>query len=90
MSLIAHRPLAKGALTSGDSKLLDALARKYGKTRVQIALNWIISQDITAIPKTMNAEHMIENIGALEWKMEKEDVESLRQTDGFIPYEKIK
>ncbi len=88
--LIAHRPLAKGLLVKGENRTLDAMAQKYGKTPAQIALNWIISQNITAIPKTMNAEHMIENRGALEWEMAKEDIELLKQTDGSMPYEKIK
>ena len=87
--VIAHRPLGKATLFREKIKMLDALAEKYDKTSAQVALNWIISQNVTAIPKAMKTEHMIENIGALGWKMEERDIELLKQTDGFIPYEKI-
>ena len=88
--LIAHRPLAKGILTQGEHKTMKMLSNKYGKTPAQIALNFILSQDITAIPKASNKKHLEENIGALGWKMEESDVELLRQLDGILPYEKIK
>jgi diketogulonate reductase-like aldo/keto reductase len=87
--LIAHRPLAKGALSHGENKLLDTLSRKYDKTPAQIALNFIVSQGMTAIPKASSKEHLKENIGALGWKVEEGDMILLRALDGSAPYEKI-
>lgn len=88
--VIAHRPFGKGSVFQETIPLLDALARKYGKTPAQIALNWLIAQDITAIPKASNREHIKENIGALGWKLSDDDRESLRKLNRFFPYEKIK
>ncbi len=90
IKIIAHRPLAKGMLTSGKSKILDRLSRKYNKTPAQIALNFIMSQDMTAIPKASNKEHIKENIGALGWKLSEEDITLLQTLDGSLPYEQIK
>lgn len=87
--VIAHRPLAKGLLTASKNELLEKISKKYDKTYSQIALNWIISQNITAIPKAGSPEHLKENVGALGWTMEKEDIELLRTLEGFMPYEKI-
>lgn len=90
MRLIAHRPLARGELARGENETLSTLSRKYGKTPAQIALNFILSQDITAIPKAGSREHMQENAGVLGWKLTKEDIEALRTVDGSVSYEAIK
>jgi diketogulonate reductase-like aldo/keto reductase len=74
MHIIAYRPLAKGNLTKTHSDTLTQLAQKYKKTANQIALNWLISQKITAIPKTMNLKHLEENAGAIGWKLSDEDI----------------
>ncbi|MEK6936813.1 MAG: aldo/keto reductase [Nanoarchaeota archaeon] len=76
--IIAYRPLAKGELFKKEIPILDELCRKYNKTRAQIALNWLISKDkVVTIPKSSNLEHIKENLGALGWRMEKEDLEKL-------------
>ncbi len=87
---IAHRPLAKGALAKGETNVLDTLSQKYNKTPAQMALNFIITQGMTAIPKASEREHLQENVGALGWRMETGDIELLRALDGSAPYEKIK
>ena len=87
--LIAHRPLAKGMLASGENKTLDALSRKYHKTPAQVALNFILSQDMTAIPKASDKKHLKENVGALGWKLEEGDIALLLKLDGVVPYQRI-
>lgn len=76
--IIAHRPFAKGSLIGNTNLQVAALARIHDKTENQIALNWIISQGITAIPKSSNHTHLKENAGALDWKLTNEDIETLR------------
>lgn len=76
--VIAYRPLAKGTLASSSSQIQDGLAKKYNKTPNQIALNWLISQGITAIPKSSDRGHLKENAGALGWQLDTKDVELLR------------
>ncbi len=75
---IAWRPLQKGILLQHEGNLVDELAAKYHKTPAQIAINWLISQDnVVTLSKTTKIEHLQENLGALDWKMEKEDIERL-------------
>ncbi len=77
--LTAWRPVQKGLLTSGVPEILDSMSKKYNKTPAQVAINWLISQDnVITIAKTSNVEHLKENLGALSWQMETEDVERLR------------
>jgi diketogulonate reductase-like aldo/keto reductase len=76
--LNAWRPLQKGLLP--ESPLLEEMAKKYNKTVAQIAINWLISQDnVVTISKTSNIEHLKDNLGAIGWTMDKEDIEKIRK-----------
>ena len=75
--LLAYYPLAHGRLAStrGD---VQELARKYGKTMVQMALNWLISKpNVLPIPRASTEEHVMENLGASGWSMSDDDRASL-------------
>jgi diketogulonate reductase-like aldo/keto reductase len=81
--LISYRPLGRGTLTNPGYKTLDELAERYQKSRAQIALNWLINQEkVITIPKSINPIHLLDNIGALGWKLSLDDELSL--TDSFI------
>jgi diketogulonate reductase-like aldo/keto reductase len=81
VTVVAYSPLARGALLADLKKpaerriqLLMELAEKYSKTPVQIALNWVIWHDqVIAIPKALQKQHLEENAGAAGWKLTKED-----------------
>lgn len=75
---IAYRPFARWELPTAHGDEITRLAQKYGKTPNQVILNWILSQGIVAIPKTLSSEHMRENAGALGWSLSAEDIASLQ------------
>ncbi len=78
--LEAYRPLEKGLLLNQPALVLEKIAKKYSKTPAQVAINWLISQDnVVTLSKTSTIEHLRENLGAIGWKMDKEDVEKLRK-----------
>jgi diketogulonate reductase-like aldo/keto reductase len=85
ITIIAYSPLARGQIAAGSNqqnrwRTIDRLVTKYGKTRNQIALNWLIAkQPVMAIPKSTNPLHLRENLGGQGWKMDKEDEEALNQ-----------
>ena len=59
------------------------MAEKYGKTPAQVALNWVISQEgVVAIPKSSNPLHILENAGAVGWRLSDEDMALL--ADSFV------
>ena len=75
--LVAWRPIQKGSFPT--SQLMDELTRKYNKTPMQIAINWLIAQpNVVTISKTSNREHLLENLGALDWTMDADDIERIR------------
>ena len=89
IALIAYYPLAKGngAKTyikehNGEmdifkERVVEDLVEKYNKTPGQVILNWHAVQGIIAIPGTSNPNRFKENLKALDFQMEDDDVEKL-------------
>lgn len=82
ITVIAYSPVARGELARGGRedkwRVIDSLGSKYGKTRTQIALNWLIAKEqVVAIPKAANLDHVKENAGAADWRMNSGDYELL-------------
>lgn len=76
---IAWRPVQYGILAKKGIKILDEVCEKYNKTPAQIAINWLISQpNVVTLSKMRNTEHIREDLGAIGWQMDKEDIEKLR------------
>ncbi len=74
VSLVAYRPLERGAILQTPNPVMDEIAEAYGKTRVQVALNWLIAQDsVFTIPKSTNPIHLMEFMGALGWRLTPEE-----------------
>ena len=86
ITIIAYSPLARGRIATGSGResrwsTIDKIATKYGKTRNQIALNWLITkQPVIAIPKSADLPHLKENVGSQGWKMDNEDYDLLNRT----------
>jgi diketogulonate reductase-like aldo/keto reductase len=84
--LNAWRPVQKGDVAGiGDLHSLPdptiaEMAEKYNKTAAQICINWLISQqNVITMAKTSNVDHLKENLGAVDWKMEESDIEYIRK-----------
>lgn len=81
--LVAYKPLGRGSLIGREHRVLGEMAEKYGKTPAQVALNWVISQEgVVAIPKSSNPLHILENAGAVGWRLGDEDMALL--ADSFV------
>ena len=75
VTLMAYTPLEKGSLAK--NRCLSEMGIKYGKTAAQIALNWLIwKENVVAIPKATNKDHIKENFGAMGWRLSEEDYEA--------------
>ncbi|AIQ46848.1 aldo/keto reductase [Paenibacillus sp. FSL R7-0273] len=61
-------------------ELLSALADKYAATLGQVALNWLIhfhGETVVAIPGASKVRHARENIGAMNFRLERQELEQL-------------
>lgn len=78
VTLMAYSPLERGAVLR--VKPVREIATKYGKTPVQIALNFLISRPrVVAIPKSESIDHVAEFRGSLGWRLRSEDIEALEK-----------
>jgi diketogulonate reductase-like aldo/keto reductase len=70
ISITAWRPVVKGDKTALDQPKLISLAEKYGKTPMQIALNWLVNKpQMLAIPKMSSEKHIRENVEAVNFSL---------------------
>lgn len=85
ITVIAYSPLARGGILAEGGKrrddrttLLDRVAVKCGKTRSQVALNWLTSHEsVIVIPKAGRVEHVRENCAASGWRLARGDFEQI-------------
>ncbi|MER8955036.1 aldo/keto reductase [Mesorhizobium sp. M0833] len=72
MPLMAYSPVDQGVLARNAR--LDAIAARHGATPAQIALAWVMAQEgVIAIPKASRAEHVRQNVAALDIELTSED-----------------
>lgn len=78
ITILAYSPLARGLqniLDCDPQAILAKIARATGRTRAQIALNWCLCQQgVVVIPKGNSIEHVVENCGASDWRLNPEQV----------------
>lgn len=75
----AYRPLAKGAFE--QDPVLIGIGKKYGKSPSQIALRWLIENNIAAIPKASSLQHMKDNISIFDFELDAQDRALIEQLD---------
>jgi diketogulonate reductase-like aldo/keto reductase len=84
--LTAYCPLARGRL-QGDPVLAD-IAQRIGKTFAQVALRWLVQQEVIApIPRSSNPERIAQNIDVFNFKLSDDDmgrIAALARPDGRI------
>ena len=74
VTVMAYWPLSRGKLVTDE--FLSKTGEKYGKTAAQVAINWLISHDnVIAIPKAVNPEHLEQNAEATNWQLSEVDIE---------------
>ena len=72
-------PLGRGGLL-GDSTIV-AIAAKHGKTPAQVVIRWHLDSGLIAIPKTVRPERLRENIGALGFRLDGDDMKRIEALD---------
>lgn len=68
-------PGAQGLLNT-----LDAVAKDYGKSQTQVAINWALCKGTVPIPGARTIEQAQENLGATGWSLRPDAVEELDRT----------
>lgn len=94
---IAYSPLDQGYIAQGNLRIqtLERIAQKYGKTRAQIVLNWLVSHpNVIAIAKAVKPEHIRQNATAADFEIDQADIQIIDRTFQCksidVPTQKIK
>lgn len=78
MVFTAYSPVGKGKVNEREK--LNRIARQIGATPAQVALSWLINQpNIITIPKSLNPEHLRQNMEALDLILDEGELVMLNQ-----------
>ncbi|QBX38007.1 aldo/keto reductase [Brevundimonas sp. S30B] len=84
-SITAWSPLAQGRVA--DDPALRDIAEAHGKTPGQVALRWLIQQDVIAIPRTTKEIRARENFDIFDFNLTEDEmarIHALARPDGRI------
>ncbi len=79
--LMSWSPMARGENNIFENELLKNIGAKYNKTTAQIALRFLIREDIVIIPKSTHKERMEENFNIFDFELSDEDMNLLKGLD---------
>jgi len=82
ITIMAYSPLARGLLFKRNARLLELLSgigRNYSKTAAQVALAWVLSRGVIAIPKASDKKHVKENAAAAGFKLKPADLDKINR-----------
>jgi 2,5-diketo-D-gluconate reductase A len=72
-------PLGRGGLL-GDP-IIAGIASKHGRTPAQVVIRWHLDSGLIVIPKSVHSERLKENIGALDFRLDDDDMGRIRTLD---------
>lgn len=79
--LMAWAPLAEGANGLFSNPTLTQIGEKHGKTAAQVALRWLLQNDVIIIPKTVHKERMQENLNLFDFELDADDMQAIATLD---------
>ena len=83
--LMAWAPLAEGQHGIFTNPTLSEIAAKHGKSVAQVALRFLMHEDIITIPKSVRRERQLENLSIEDFEMTQEEIEAIHLLDGGKP-----
>jgi diketogulonate reductase-like aldo/keto reductase len=81
--LTAYSPLAKQRVLGNE--VLQEIGETYGKSEVQVALRWLIQQEmVSAIPKAATDEHQKKNLEIFDFELTAADMKRIFELQGGL------
>ncbi|MEE0939198.1 aldo/keto reductase [Methanobrevibacter sp.] len=81
---VAHQswgPLSDGENDLFSNPILLEIAEKYEKSTAQVIFRWLIDRDIPFSCKSVKFHRMKENIDVFDFKLNKKDIEKIKELD---------
>ncbi len=77
----AWSPLARGENNLFHHPTLKTIGDRYNKTPAQIALKYLVQNQISVIPKTVHKSRMTENIDLFDFTLSDDDLKQINKLD---------
>ena len=77
----AWGPFAEGKNGLFTNEVLQAVARKHGRSVAQVVLRWLIQRGVVAIPKSVRKERMAENFAVFDFELDQDDIAAVAGLD---------
>ena len=74
-------PLAEGLNGIFTNPVLTEVGAAHGKTAAQVALRFLIQQNIIVIPKSVHKERMIQNMDVFDFSLSEDEMNAVRMLD---------
>lgn len=74
-------PFAEGRNNLFHNEVLEAIANKHGKSVAQVVLRWLTQRNVVAIPKSVRADRMAENLNIFDFALSEEDMARIATLD---------
>jgi diketogulonate reductase-like aldo/keto reductase len=85
VGITAYCPLARAEVIGNET--IKKIGDKYDKTEAQVAIRWLLDQDLVAIPKTEKEQRQEENLDVFDFELTSDEVKaiaSLAHEDGRL------
>lgn len=74
-------PFAEGRKDFFSNPLLNEIGEKYGKSAAQVALRFLIQNNVVVIPKSVHKDRMEQNFDVFDFKLKDEDMKAISALD---------
>lgn len=82
----AWYPIGHGDAGLINEPIFTELAKKYGKTNVQIILRWHIQEGTVIFPKSTNPQHIKDNFDIFDFELTADEMSKIRQHDKNVRF----
>ena len=79
--IMSWGPFAEGKNNFFQNEVLLEIGKKYNKSAAQIALRFLIQENVVVIPKSTHKERMEQNFDVFDFELTSEDMEKIRKLD---------
>lgn len=79
-------PIGHGDKSLIEEPVFTELAKKYGKTNVQIILRWHIQEANIIFPKSIDPQHIKDNMNIFDFALTKDEMQRIRNIDKGIRF----
>lgn len=74
-------PFAEGRKDFFNNETLVEIGKKYGKTSAQVALRYLIQNNVVVIPKTVHKDRMEQNFNVFDFELSNEEMNKISKLD---------